>query len=98
MRNWMDQRVLIIGAARQGLALARFLVSRGAVVTLNDQRSSEKLSNAIDSLKDVPVQWALGGHPLDLLDHTDLVCLSGGVSLDMPLAAEAVAARHPLVE
>ncbi len=96
MRNWKGQRVLIIGAARQGLALARYLVSRGAVVTLNDQRNSDKLASAVDSLKDLPVQWALGGHPLDLLDHTDLVCLSGGVSLDMPLAAEAARRGIPL--
>jgi len=96
MRTWADQRILIIGAARQGLALARYLASQGAVVTLNDQRTSEQLTAAAESLKDLPVQWALGGHPFDLLDQTDLVCLSGGVSPDMPLAVEAVRRGIPL--
>ncbi len=38
MSAWQGKRVLVIGAARQGLALARFLSSRGSVVTLNDQQ------------------------------------------------------------
>lgn len=96
MHNWMGQRVLIIGAARQGLALARYLATQGALVTLNDQRSAEHLKSAIDALREVPVQWSLGGHPLELLEHADLVCLSGGVSPAMPLAVEAARRGIPL--
>jgi UDP-N-acetylmuramoylalanine--D-glutamate ligase len=38
----------------------------------------------------------LGDHPLSLLDGCDLICLSGGVSPDMPLVHEAVRRRIPL--
>lgn len=89
MRNWTDQRVLIIGAARQGLALARYLISQGAQVTLNDQRTGEQLAAAMESMAGLPVKWEVGGHPLGLLDEADLVCLSGGVPPQMPLAVEA---------
>ncbi len=96
MENWKDKRVLVIGAARQGLALTRYLSSHGARVVLNDQRSSEELANAVRSLQGVPVEWALGGHPLPLLDGIDLVCASGGVPLSLPLVAEARRRNLPL--
>lgn len=95
-RNWTDQKVLIIGAARQGLSLARFLAARGARVTLNDQRSPEQLGSAIASLEKLPVTWALGGHPLELLDQADLVCVSGGVPLTLRIIAEAQNRGLPL--
>jgi UDP-N-acetylmuramoylalanine-D-glutamate ligase len=42
-RNWSNQRVLILGAARQGLSLARYLAAHHAQVILNDQRPAEAL-------------------------------------------------------
>ena len=89
MERWHGLRILILGAARQGLALARFAVARGAVVTLNDQRPVDQMQTVIKSLEGLPVRWALGGHPFDLLKETDLVCLSGGIPLDLPIVQEA---------
>ena len=36
MANWEGKHVVMIGAARQGLALSRYLASKGAQVILND--------------------------------------------------------------
>jgi len=36
------KKVLIIGAARSGIAAARFLVAQGATVALTDQKPLEK--------------------------------------------------------
>jgi UDP-N-acetylmuramoylalanine--D-glutamate ligase len=96
MTTWNGKRVLIIGAARQGTALAHYLAHQGAAVTLNDSRSQEELKNTTASLADVTIEWALGGHPLSLLDNTQLVCPSGGVPLDLPLIVEAVRRGIPL--
>src|SRR5512138_2615242 len=90
MNDWNGKRVLILGAARQGLALARWLALHGARVTLSDTRGEEQLRVARESLAEVPIAWALGGHPLELLDATDVLCLSGGVPLTLPIVAEAV--------
>jgi UDP-N-acetylmuramoylalanine--D-glutamate ligase len=79
MKDWSDRRVLILGAARQGMALARFLSARGARVILNDSRSEEELGEVRKALADVPLTWALGGHPLRLLEDVQTVYLSGGV-------------------
>lgn len=96
MTNWTNTRVLILGAARQGLALARWLSLHGANVTLNDSRRDEDLASAKKSLSDVNLTWAAGGHPLELLDTTDVLCLSGGVSLTLPIVEEAVKRGIPL--
>jgi UDP-N-acetylmuramoylalanine--D-glutamate ligase len=96
MKSWNGQRILILGAARQGLALARFLTSQGAEVTLNDQRPAEKMQATIQSMKEHPVHWALGSHPLSLLDNVDLVCLSGGVPTTLPIVTETIRRGIPL--
>ena len=94
--NWSGKRVLILGAARQGLALARWLSIHGARVTLSDMRSSADLRVARESLAEYPMEWALGGHALELLDSTDVLCPSGGVPLTLPIIVEAVKRGIPL--
>jgi UDP-N-acetylmuramoylalanine--D-glutamate ligase len=96
IKNWTGQQVLIIGAARQGLALARFLSRQGAVVTLNDRRSVHEMQPVIDHMAEFRVRWALGDHMLSLLDGIDLVCLSGGVPLSLPIVQAAVKRGIPL--
>ena len=85
MSNWSGKHVLIIGAARQGLALARFLAKEGAQITINDKQSVDTLKSAMEQLDGLKVRWVGGGHPISLLNECHLVCLSGGVPLDLPI-------------
>lgn len=94
--NWSGTRVLILGAARQGLALARWLSLHGAQVTLSDMRGEEELRVARESLAEYPIHWAFGGHPMELLDSTEILCLSGGVPLTLPIVEEAIKRGIPL--
>ncbi len=96
MKNWDGKRVVIIGAARQGLALARYLATHGARVALNDHRPAEKMQTARESLAAIAVDWVLGSHPVEVLDGADLMCVSGGVPLDLPLLVEARRRGLPL--
>ena len=96
MKNWQNLRALVIGAARQGLALSRYLASRGARVILNDQRSDDQLQSEKSALQGLAIEWRTGGHPLELLDGVDVVFVSGGVPLELPLVAEAVRRGIPL--
>ncbi|MGC9468550.1 MAG: UDP-N-acetylmuramoyl-L-alanine--D-glutamate ligase [Anaerolineae bacterium] len=88
--------VVILGLARQGLALARFFAEQGAQVTASDSRSREELVDAMAELADLDITYALGGHPFAVLEGCDLLCLSGGVPLDLPLVEEAVRRGIPL--
>ena len=91
-----DKHVVILGLARQGTALARFLAGAGAEVTVSDLQAEDALVDQRQELTDVPIRYVLGGHPISLLDDADVLCLSGGVPLDILIAEEALenAARH----
>ncbi len=94
--DWKGKKVLVVGAARQGIALTRYLVSRQAQVILNDRLDQSELLSAQEALHGLPIQWVFGGHPFELLDGVDTVCLSGGVSTDLPLVVAARARGVPL--
>jgi UDP-N-acetylmuramoylalanine--D-glutamate ligase len=74
-----NKKVLIIGAARSGIAAAKFLTARGAIVALNDQKPIEKWSEAALALKELGVGLLPGEPPMWLLDQLDLVVVSPGV-------------------
>ena len=92
--EWKGKNVVIVGAARQGLALAGYLLAQGAQVTLTDRRPLSDLASAQQMLAAqsphaAAVKWVCGDHPLSLLEDADLLCLSGGVSPGLPLALAA---------
>lgn len=87
---WKRKRIIVIGAARQGLALARYLAQHGAAVVLNDRRTPAALQEEMASLAKFKIEWVTGEHPLSILEpRPDLVCVSGGVPLDNPIVAAA---------
>lgn len=94
--DWNGKRVTILGGARQGQAAARWLARHGASVTVNDHCTAEQLAAARSALNDTTVVWVLGSHPVEILDTTDIVCLSGGVPLDNPIVIEAIRRAIPI--
>ncbi len=91
------RRVVVLGLARQGVSMARFLARTGARVTVSDLKTKSELADRIAELADLPIRYVLGEHPLSLLRGTDLICVSGGVPLDIPLLVEARRKGIPLV-
>ena len=73
------KKVLIIGAARSGIACARFLAERGAVVALNDRKPIEEWGTEAIALKSEGVGLMPGDVPMWLLDQIELVVMSPGV-------------------
>jgi UDP-N-acetylmuramoylalanine--D-glutamate ligase len=73
------KKVLIIGAARSGIAAAKFLAERGAIVALNDEKPIEKWPESSLALIHRGVGLLPGEPPMWLLDQLDLVVVSPGV-------------------
>ncbi|MBA2735108.1 MAG: UDP-N-acetylmuramoyl-L-alanine--D-glutamate ligase [Acidobacteria bacterium] len=73
------KKVLIIGAARSGIACARFLAKRGATVALNDRKPVEEWPIEAVALKSEGVGCVAGDVPMWLLDQVELVVMSPGV-------------------
>jgi UDP-N-acetylmuramoylalanine--D-glutamate ligase len=89
MDELAGKRVVILGLARQGKALARFAAEAGAQVIVSDLRPPQKLQETLDELHDLEIEVVLGEHPMTLLDKADLLAISGGVPADSPLVAAA---------
>jgi len=77
--NVAGKKVLVMGAARSGIACAKFLTARGATVALNDSQPLEKWSAEALALKSSGVGILPGEAPGWLLDNLDLVVISPGV-------------------
>lgn len=81
--------MVVVGLARQGKALARYLAGLGAEVVVSDLKSAQALEAELEEMRELPISYVLGEHPLELLDGADVVFLSGGVPADIQLALEA---------
>ena len=88
------KRVVVIGAARSGVAAAELLVRRGANVTLTDSRDTIQEDA---QLLQAGVQLELGGHRTATLHNADLIVLSPGVPPTQPAIAAARAAGVPIM-
>ena len=69
----------MIGAARSGIASAKFLAQRGATVALNDAKPIDQWDPAAIALKAEGIGCLAGDIPGWLLDQLELVIVSPGV-------------------
>ncbi|PLX80722.1 MAG: UDP-N-acetylmuramoyl-L-alanine--D-glutamate ligase [Desulfuromonas sp.] len=88
MENFSQKNILVVGAGLSGRALARYFASAGAKVVLTDQRQEQGLAD-LQSLRDLGVTFDLGGHTESLFLQADLIVVSPGVSLDVPVLRAA---------
>lgn len=93
---WEGQRVLIVGMARSGIALAQLLCREGADVTVNDMKGIDAFGDKLDALKMLPVHFRLGENGLDALKGKDLLIISPGVPIDAPIVKAAKEMHIPV--
>ena len=95
--NWKDQRILVVGLARSGMAAIDALHKRGARLTAYDRKSYEEMveQNAWLQEKGIPF-FAAELPPIGRGDY-DLVVVSPGVPLDVSPVKEAIQAGTPVI-
>lgn len=82
-------KVLVIGAAKSGVASANFLAARGTSVVLADGNADPSLPYELDAR----VERAFGRDDEALLDGVDEIVLSPGVPMTIPLLQHAADRR-----
>jgi UDP-N-acetylmuramoylalanine--D-glutamate ligase len=77
------RKVLVVGLARTGLATAKFLKTKGSIVSTTEMRPKEEMGEAVHELeeKDFLMEW--GGHQTETFLKQDLIVVSPGVDLKM---------------
>jgi UDP-N-acetylmuramoylalanine--D-glutamate ligase len=94
MMQLAGKKVVVVGLALTGVAVAKFCARRGARVVVTDGKPAEKLADQMKLLAGVDVEWELGGHRVETFTSADLVVMSPGV----PRLPEMRAARAAGVE
>jgi UDP-N-acetylmuramoylalanine--D-glutamate ligase len=94
--NLRGRRLLVVGLAREGTALVRYLSRHGAQVVATDLKPSKTFGEALTPLVEAGVELVLGKHPPSLLDGCEVMFVSPGVPFDAPFLNEARARGVPL--
>jgi UDP-N-acetylmuramoylalanine--D-glutamate ligase len=78
--------VMGLGVLGGGVGVARYLASRGGIVTVTDMRDEAQLQSSINLLSDLPITYHLGGHDdADFtLENADVVVRNPGVRRNSP--------------
>lgn len=97
MHNLTGKRVTIFGANRSGIAIATLLYEQGAHITLTDSRDADSLSDDLAQLDDVPIQFYLGNHEDACIADAELIVVSPGVPLDIPILVAAKKMDIPIL-
>ena len=90
-------RVVVVGAAKSGQSLARFLLSQQASIVLTDSREATALGPEVAALERAGARLELGGHDAETFTAADLIAVSPGVPLTIPPLAAARAAGVRIV-
>lgn len=94
--NTLPDSATVIGLGKTGLSCARYLCAQGVKVSLNDTREQPPgLERLHAELPDVDVR--LGGLDMDLIQASEMLVVSPGVSLDTPEIAMAKAYGVPVI-
>ncbi len=89
--EFQQKKILVLGAGISGMSVAYILSKLGAKVTLSDAKSEEALNKDFSSLREAGVTLSLGNQNEKLLDKTDYIVLSPGISIYIPLVKAAQA-------
>lgn len=79
-RNWFDKKVLILGLSKSGMAVARYLSSRGAECYVTEKKEyDEKMAPDLKELKTLNIKTEFGAHSEEFLKDTYLAVTSPGI-------------------
>lgn len=82
-----NKKVLVVGLGRTGEDVCRFLLDRGAVITVSEHKPAADLKESLRTWKERGVTVEAGGHRRKSFLDTDLIILSPGVPMIPELKA-----------
>ena len=91
------QAVTVVGLARSGIAAAKLLARLGATVTASDRNPAGQIRADLTELRRHGITLELGGHRPRSFLRADLIVVSPGVDLRLPILAKARAAKVPVI-
>ena len=93
------KNIVVVGLARTGVAVARFLAQRGAMVTVTDMKDEASLVPHLERLAGLAINYELGRHDKESFLKADLIVVSPGVPMEIePLKLARARKRQVISE
>ena len=97
IHNFLGKHITVFGANRSGVAITRLLQNLDANIILTDTCKRETLEDEISELEGLSVQYRFGGHDQSCIDSAELIVVSPGVPLDIPILVDAKKKKIPIM-
>ena len=98
MTKWEAKKITIFGLGKSGMAAAKRLIPLKAQVTITESLGEDKLDkNLLSQMRDIGVKLELGGHTSASIEEAELIVVSPGVHLDLPVILEAKKRNIPVI-
>ncbi|GAM09514.1 UDP-N-acetylmuramoylalanine--D-glutamate ligase [Geobacter sp. OR-1] len=95
--NLFGKKILVVGLAKTGVAVARFLAKRGAAVTVTDMKDAAALQPFLTQLGGLDLNLELGVHSVETFIAVDMIVVSPGVPMDIEPLRLARERRVPVI-
>lgn len=96
-KRYANEKILVLGLARSGVAAAKLLHELGAFVTVNDAKKLSENKEA-QELLEAGITVITDGHPLDLLDEGfSLIVKNPGIPYTNPILEKAISKNIPII-
>ncbi len=93
MKEFMElsgKKILIVGMAKTGLACAKFLKSKGAIVTTSEIKKEDEMQDILKELNELDIKMEWGGHRIETFLSQDMIIVSPGVELNIEPIRQAI--------
>ncbi len=95
--TFSGKQIAVFGLQRSGAAVAKLLDDLGAKVRVTDRKTEQELQSSLEALKDRSIEFILGRHSIRSIEQVDMVVVSPGVPLDIPILKKARSNGIPIV-
>ncbi|MCG9129218.1 UDP-N-acetylmuramoyl-L-alanine--D-glutamate ligase [Candidatus Poribacteria bacterium] len=89
MNSFNNKKITVFGANRSGIAIATLLHGLGSKISITDARNKDELLDELAQLEGLEIEYFLGGHNEECIKNRDLIIVSPGVPLNIPILEKA---------
>ena len=98
MNGFKNKNITVFGLGKSGIAAAKKLALLGAKVTVTEVKPVSGIDpSALKEIQELKVDLEIGGHSSKSIRSADLIIVSPGVHLDIPVLEEAKAKGIPVI-
>jgi len=91
------KKVLVLGMGISGMGATRLLKEAGAQVIVNELEDSKEMRARAREFERNGIKVILGSHPVEILRQQELIILSPGIPLHIPLVRQAQKLHIPIM-